>query len=91
MGDKVKARETVHEIDVPGVPGSPGVVKTSKEAAKIANSIGYPVLLKAKAGGGGKGMRQVNNDEELFSGFDSATRESLGAFGDGSLYVEKFI
>lgn len=91
MGDKIEARKTVDAVGVPRVPGSPGVVTEASEAAKIAKTIGYPVLLKAAAGGGGKGMRRVNSEAEIMSAFDAATRESLGAFGDGSLYVEKLI
>lgn len=91
MGDKITARQTVHALNVPGVPGSPGVVKTSEEASRIAGEIGYPVLLKAAAGGGGKGMRRVDRPEDIAAAFEGASRESLSAFGDGSMYVEKFI
>jgi acetyl-CoA carboxylase biotin carboxylase subunit len=91
MGDKIEARKTVDSIGVPRVPGSPGVVKDGKEAAGIARTIGYPILLKASAGGGGKGMRRVDNENDLQSAFDGASREALSAFGDGSMYVEKFI
>lgn len=91
MGDKIRARETVDSLGVSRVPGSKGAVKNAAEALKVAQEIGFPVLLKAAAGGGGKGMRRVDNEKELSSSFEAATRESLGAFGDGSLYVEKFI
>jgi len=91
MGDKIEARKTVDSLKVPRVPGSAGVVKTPLEAQAIAESIGYPVLLKAAAGGGGKGMRRVDSSAELISAFEGATRESLSAFGDGSMYVEKLI
>jgi acetyl/propionyl-CoA carboxylase alpha subunit len=91
MGDKIRARATVDELKVPRVPGSKGAVASAAEAKKIAGEIGYPVLLKAAAGGGGKGMRRVDSEAELVSGFEGATREALGAFGDGSMYVEKFI
>lgn len=91
MGDKVKARETVAKVGVPGIPGSLGVVKDLGEMKKIAQSIGYPVLLKAAAGGGGKGMRRVDQEADLASSYEAASREALGAFGDGSMYLEKFI
>jgi acetyl-CoA carboxylase biotin carboxylase subunit len=91
MGDKIQARATVDALKVPRVPGSPGVVKTADEAARIAKGIGYPILLKAAAGGGGKGMRRVDSEAEIASAFEGATREALGAFGDGSMYVEKLI
>jgi acetyl/propionyl-CoA carboxylase alpha subunit len=91
MGDKIEARKTVDSLKVPRVPGSAGVVKTAQEAKLIAEEIGYPILLKAAAGGGGKGMRRVNSSVEISSAFEGATREALGAFGDGSMYVEKLI
>jgi acetyl-CoA carboxylase biotin carboxylase subunit len=91
MGDKITARQTVDQLKVPRVPGSAGVVKTWEEAAIFAKEVGYPVLLKAAAGGGGKGMRRVDSEKEIASAFEGATRESLGAFGDGSMYVEKLI
>lgn len=91
MGDKIQARATVDALKVPRVPGSPGVVKSADEAARFAKDIGYPILLKAAAGGGGKGMRRVDSEKEIKAAFEGATRESLGAFGDGSMYVEKLI
>ncbi len=91
MGDKITARRTVQEVKVPGVPGSKGAVKDGREAAEVAREIGYPVLLKATAGGGGKGMRRVDSESEIVAAFEAASREALGAFGDGSMYVEKFI
>jgi acetyl-CoA carboxylase biotin carboxylase subunit len=91
MGDKIQARATVDRLQVPRVPGSPGAVPNEKEAMKVAREIGYPILLKAAAGGGGKGMRRVDSEADLASAFGGASREALGAFGDGSLYVEKFI
>jgi acetyl-CoA carboxylase biotin carboxylase subunit len=91
MGDKITARNTVKAVGMPGVPGSDGAIRDAKEAAKIASQIGYPVLLKATAGGGGKGMRRVDSESEIASAFEGASREALGAFGDGSMYVEKFI
>ena len=91
MGDKIEARKTVDSLDVPRVPGSPGAVKDAKEALEFARKVKFPVLLKAAAGGGGKGMRRVDTEEELLSAFESASREALSAFGDGAMYVEKYI
>ncbi len=91
MGDKITARKTIDDLKLPRVPGSAGAVKDGTEAAKFAKEIGYPVLLKAAAGGGGKGMRRVDSEKEIISSFDAASRESLSAFGDGAMYVEKLI
>ncbi len=91
MGDKIQARATVDRLNVPRVPGSPGAVANAEEAKVFAREIGYPVLLKATAGGGGKGMRRVDSDLEMSAAFEGASREALGAFGDGSMYVEKLI
>lgn len=91
MGDKVEARKTVDSLKVPGIPGSPGAVPTADEAKKFAKQIGYPVLLKAKAGGGGKGMRRVDREEDIASSLEGASREAKQAFGDGAMYVEKLI
>jgi acetyl-CoA carboxylase biotin carboxylase subunit len=91
MGDKITARATVSSLKVPGVPGSKGAVKDAAEARKLAREIGYPVLLKATAGGGGKGMRRVDDEKDIESAFAGASREALGAFGDGSMYIENVI
>ncbi len=91
MGDKIEARRTVDRLQVPRVPGSPGAVKNAGEALEFAKKVKFPVLLKAAAGGGGKGMRRVDTDAELLAAFESASREALSAFGDGSMYVEKYI
>jgi acetyl-CoA carboxylase biotin carboxylase subunit len=91
MGDKIEARKTVDRLGVPRVPGSPGAVKDANEALAFAEKVKFPVLLKAAAGGGGKGMRRVDGATELLSAFESASREALSAFGDGSMYVEKYI
>jgi acetyl-CoA carboxylase biotin carboxylase subunit len=91
MGDKIQARTTVDKLGVPGVPGSPGAVRDAKEALEFARKVKFPVLLKATAGGGGKGMRRVDTEAELPAAFESASREALSAFGDGAMYVEKYI
>ncbi|HCM88727.1 MULTISPECIES: acetyl-CoA carboxylase biotin carboxylase subunit [Vagococcus] len=91
MGNKINARKLMIEANVPVIPGSDGEVSTMKEAKKIADSIGYPVMLKAAAGGGGKGIRKVLKEEELESQFQSAQQEALAAFGNGQMYIEKII
>jgi acetyl-CoA carboxylase biotin carboxylase subunit len=90
MGDKDVARKIMSEAKVPTVPGS-GIVSNVAEAKKEANRIGYPILIKAKAGGGGRGIRFAGNDDELESGFLVASSEAQSAFGDGGVYLEKFL
>lgn len=91
LGDKVEARKLASKAEVPVVPGSEGAIENEIEAMKLANTIGYPVLIKASAGGGGRGMRVVHNDISLRSAFNSARAEAEAAFGNGSVYMEKFI
>jgi acetyl-CoA carboxylase biotin carboxylase subunit len=91
MGDKAAARRMAATAGVPTTPGSPGKVEDSAAAREAASIVGYPVLLKAAAGGGGRGMRVVRHAGELVSRFAEASREASSAFGDGSLYVEKFM
>lgn len=91
MGNKINARKLMIEANVPVIPGSDGEVSTMKEAKEIADSIGYPVMLKAAAGGGGKGIRKVLKEDELESQFQSAQQEALAAFGNGQMYIEKII
>ena len=91
MGDKITARSTVEKLGLPGVPGSPGAVRDAAQALEFAKKVKFPVLLKATAGGGGKGMRRVDTEAELVSAFEAASREALSAFGDGAMYVEKYI
>ncbi len=91
LGDKVEARKLARETEVPIIPGSEGVIKEESEALKLANEIGYPVMIKAAAGGGGRGMRVVHNDIGLRSGLSAARAEAEAAFGDGRVYMEKFI
>jgi acetyl-CoA carboxylase, biotin carboxylase subunit len=91
MGDKAVARKVVAGAGVPVVPGSEGVVTDVSEAVRLAASTGYPVLLKARAGGGGKGMRLAHDETELASVFGLARREAAGSFGDDGLYVERYL
>ena len=91
MGDKAAARELMQKAGVPVVLGSDGLVPDAAAAREIADSIGYPVLIKATAGGGGRGMRQVYAPEELENAFATASAEAQSCFGDGSVYVEKLI
>jgi len=91
MGDKSNAKDTMKKAGVPIVPGSDGLLTDIKEGIKIANKIGYPVILKATAGGGGRGMRIVWKDEDMQSAFDSAQTESKAAFGNDGMYLEKYI
>ncbi len=91
MGDKVQARKIMKKAGVPIIPGSEDVVSNKDEALKIAKKIGYPVIIKAAKGGGGKGMRIAYNDGKLVSLFIACQREVEVAFGDSSLYIEKFL
>ena len=91
MGDKAYAKETMKKVGVPVVPGSESIVTTIAEAKSIAEQITYPVILKATAGGGGKGMRVVWNEDELGNAFQMASTEAGAAFGNSSLYLEKFL
>lgn len=91
MGDKAKARHTMHTNDIPVIPGSIGTVDSLEKATEIANDVGYPILLKAAAGGGGKGIRRVNSAKELAAAFHDAKREAQGAFNDSTMYLEKII
>ncbi len=91
MGDKVKARELVARANVPLVPGSPGAVSSLEEAAAIADKIGYPVMIKASAGGGGKGMRLAHNPQNLKEALEMAQMEAKAAFGNDEVYIEKYI
>jgi acetyl-CoA carboxylase biotin carboxylase subunit len=91
MGDKSNAKDTMKKAGVPIVPGSDGLLTDVKEGIKIAKKIGYPVILKATAGGGGRGMRIVWKDEDMQAAFDSAQTESKAAFGNDGMYLEKYI
>ena len=91
MGDKSVARETARKAGVPTTPGSDGVVQTEAEAIRIAKKLGYPVMIKASAGGGGKGMRQAFNEGSLIQGFHAARAEAEKAFGNPALYMERLL
>ncbi|MBD2090535.1 acetyl-CoA carboxylase biotin carboxylase subunit [Microcoleus sp. FACHB-1515] len=91
MGDKSTARKTMQQIGVPTVPGSKGLLTDEREAMSVAESIGYPVMIKATAGGGGRGMRLVRSEDELVKAFLAAQGEAEAAFGDPGVYLEKFI
>jgi len=91
MGDKASAKATMIEAGVPVVPGSKGILKDLDDAKKTAKKIGYPVMIKATAGGGGKGMREIFSDKDLDKHFDSAVQEATAAFGNGGMYMEKLI
>jgi acetyl-CoA carboxylase biotin carboxylase subunit len=91
MGDKATAKSTMKLAGVPCVPGSEGIIQDFKQCEKIAKSTGYPVMLKATAGGGGKGMRAVWSKEDLKDAWDSARQESKAAFGNDDMYMEKLI
>ncbi|MEQ7220755.1 acetyl-CoA carboxylase biotin carboxylase subunit [Vagococcus fluvialis] len=91
MGNKINARKLMIEARVPVIPGSEGEISTLKEAKKIADEVGYPIMLKAAAGGGGKGIRKVLEESELEKQFQSAQQEALAAFGNGQMYIEKVI
>jgi len=91
LGDKVQARKLARKVKVRVVPGSEGTIENEVEALKLANEMGYPMMIKAVAGGGGRGMRVVHNDISLRAAFSAARTEAKAAFGDGSVYLEKFI
>jgi pyruvate carboxylase subunit A len=91
MGSKIKARDLAKSIGVPVVPGTEGGVTDMKEALAFANDAGYPVMIKASAGGGGRGLRVVRTDAELRENMEVASREALAAFGDGAVFIEKYV
>lgn len=90
-GDKARARQILKKSSVPVIPGSDGAVKDEKEALKISKKVGFPVILKASSGGGGRGMRIVESEQDMHKAFSTAQRESLTAFGSNKLYVEKYL
>jgi acetyl-CoA carboxylase, biotin carboxylase subunit len=91
MGNKARAKDNMIKYGVPVVPGSDGIVKSAKDGQALADSIGYPVIIKASAGGGGRGMRIVKESSDFQKQFDAATSEAAAAFGNPDVYVEKFI
>ena len=91
MGDKVQAKITAAEAGLPLVPGSPGAVHSLEEAQKLAKGIGFPLLVKAASGGGGRGMKVANRPEELPEAFSSARSEAKAAFGDDTVYLERYL
>jgi len=91
MGDKVEARRTMKAAGVPILPGSPDPIDSTEEASSIAREIGYPLIIKASAGGGGRGMRIVRKAEELHGQLETAQAEALAAFKNGSVYIERYI
>jgi pyruvate carboxylase subunit A len=91
MGNKVKAKELAKQVQVPTVPGTEGGISNLEEAVAFSRSIGYPVMVKATAGGGGRGLRLVRSEDELRASMETSSREALAAFGDGSLFIEKYV
>lgn len=91
MGDKITSKKIAQEAEVSTVPGYMGLIEDADEAVKISNDIGYPVMIKASAGGGGKGMRIAWNDQEAREGFQSSKNEAANSFGDDRIFIEKFV
>jgi len=91
MGDKIQAKQTAKSAGVPLVPGSDGPVRSEAEALAAARLVGYPVIIKASAGGGGRGMRVAHTDVSLANGFNTASQEALAAFGNAEVYLEKYV
>ncbi|TKZ21866.1 acetyl/propionyl/methylcrotonyl-CoA carboxylase subunit alpha [Shimia litoralis] len=91
MGDKITSKKIAQDANVSTVPGYMGLIEDAEEAVKISNQIGYPVMIKASAGGGGKGMRIAWNDDEAREGFQSSKNEAANSFGDDRIFIEKFI
>ena len=91
MGDKISSKKLAAEAGVSTVPGHMGLIETPEEAVRIANQIGYPIMIKASAGGGGKGIRVAHGDDDMAEGFAAVKAEALNAFGDDRVFLEKFI
>ena len=91
MGIKDVAKETMQKAGVPTVPGSKGIIETEEEALSVAREIGFPVIIKATAGGGGKGIRVAKDEEDLIKGIKITQKEAAAAFGNPGVYLEKYI
>jgi acetyl-CoA carboxylase biotin carboxylase subunit len=91
MGDKIEAKKTAKRLGIPVVPGSEGEVRENDEAMRVASEIGYPVIIKAAAGGGGRGMKVVNSEKEMKQALQTTRSEAGAAFGDDAVYIEKFL
>jgi propionyl-CoA carboxylase alpha chain len=91
MGDKIESKKLAKNAGVNTVPGFLGEVEEDKDILRISNEIGYPVMIKASAGGGGKGMRIAFNDKEALEGFKLSKEEAISSFGDGRIFIEKYI
>src|SRR5213079_1761855 len=91
MGDKIASKKLAKEARVSTIPGYNAAIDTPEQAVKIAQDIGYPVMIKASAGGGGKGLRVAFNDKEAFDGFSSCRNEARASFGDDRVFIEKFV
>jgi propionyl-CoA carboxylase alpha chain len=91
MGDKIESKKLAREAKVNTVPGWLGEIEDSRKAIEISREIGYPVMLKASAGGGGKGMRIAYNDKEAEEGLKLSREEAISSFGDGRMFIEKYI
>ena len=91
MGDKIKAKEIVKDLGIPVIPGSNGAIENSSDLKKVAKKIGYPVLIKASAGGGGRGMKVAESEENIVEAYATASSEAKSAFGNGTVYIEKYL
>ena len=91
MGDKIKARETISKTSIPLVPGSKGNISNTNNLKKTAKEIGYPLIIKASSGGGGKGMKVVNDEKVLIEQYELAKAEAKANFGNDEVYIEKFL
>lgn len=91
MGDKIESKKLAKSAGVSTVPGFLGEVDDPKEVVRLSKEIGYPVMIKASAGGGGKGMRIAFNDQEALEGFKLSKEEAISSFGDGRIFIEKYI